>query len=89
MYPRRRSRLPWSAFDVQLDSFHLNHWLSGGGAGLTYGREYEAREAARYVELGWQGFQLLPSFEKASAIAQWRVHNMIENAISKRARGNK
>jgi len=48
--------------------------------------EFEHREAARFVLLRWREFVGLPVAEQAAIVAQYRIRNAIDAAVTEKVR---
>lgn len=50
--------------------------------------EFEEREAAVFVHIAWEEWQVISGLERAKAVAHYRMHSMIEahvnDAVSKK-----
>lgn len=62
----------------------VRDWVRRGN--IETSAEFEYREAARFALLTWGQYLNLPSYEKAAVVAQYRVRNLIDAAVSEKAR---
>ena len=72
------------SFQAKLVGQPVRDWVQRGN--IETSAEFEYREAARFGLLKWGEFQSLPSFEKAAVVAQYRVRNLIDAAVSEKSR---
>lgn len=59
--------------------------ISYGGDGITV-PEFECREAAVYGHYNWTEWAELDHLDRAGAVAQYRLHHMIESHVQDESR---